>query len=239
MSVVDANIVVMKAVAPISTGPGSLPWSGRRALIVENSRDDLIGKIADIQAQEAALAAQKAELIDQARQWSELVETATTSSSTSSRVGGWDPATIARKHLVTELAAALRMPERSVETLVAESEILVHELIGTFTGLLEGKFSYTHAKVIIDHACSLPEEARELFEDDVLPHAETLTRAKLERKARTLREHSHPETLQARAEEAVERRFVEIEPARDGMAYLTAYLPAVEAMAIFNRLTDM
>lgn len=227
----------MKALAPISTAPGSLPWSSRGVTrIVENSRNDLIGKIADLHAQEAALAAQKAELIDQARQWSEVVEAAST---TSDRIGGWDPATVARKHLVTELAAALRMPERSVETLVAESEILVHELIGTFNGLLEGKFSYQHAKVILDHAYSLPEDARELFEDDLLPHAARLTRAKLERKARTLREQSHPESIQARTEEAVERRFVEIEPARDGMAYLTAYLPAVEATAIYNRLTDM
>jgi hypothetical protein len=91
----------------------------------------------------------------------------------------------------------------------------------------------------IDHACSLPEEARSWFEDAVLPFAETLTKAKLERKARTVRERAHPESIDTRTETAFEKRFVEVEPTRDGMAYLTAYLPAADAIGIHNRLTDM
>lgn len=196
---------------------------------------EMIDDIAWIDRRQASLAAQKAELIDQARHWSELTQLA----SSTSRSSGWDARTVAHRELVTELASVLRIPERTAESLVADSQTLIHELVSTFVTLFEGKISYAHAKVIIDNANSLPAESRKDFEDAVLPHAEELTRAKLERKARRIRETTHPESIESRVSAAIEKRFVEFEPARDGMAYLTAYLRAVDAMAIHNRLTDM
>ncbi|RFA14987.1 hypothetical protein B7R21_05460, partial [Subtercola boreus] len=39
--------------------------------------------------------------------------------------------------------------------------------------------------------------------------------------------------------DAAARRRLDLDPATDGMAYLTLYLPAVEAVAIHNRATDL
>ena len=55
---------------------------------------------------------------------------------------------------------------------------------------------------------------------------------------RTLRERRRPESAAARCREALAERRVTIDQDRDGMAYLTARLGAVEAEAIFGRLTD-
>lgn len=57
-------------------------------------------------------------------------------------------------------------------------------------------------------------------------------------KARTWRERRHPVSIEARhSREAADRR-VEFHPGRDGMTWLSAYLPAAEAVGIFDRLTS-
>jgi hypothetical protein len=131
----------MKVMEPVATGADRIPWRSRGVYrVMEESRADLIGQIVELYRQEASIAARRAELVDQARQWAEVTESAS-----NTRIGGWDAHTVARKQLVTELATALKLPERTVENLVEESETLIHDLQGTFAGLLEGKFSYAHA----------------------------------------------------------------------------------------------
>lgn len=49
----------------------------------------------------------------------------------------------------------------------------------------------------------------------------------------------HPDSIKARRDEAEEARRVSLEPARDGMAWLTALLPAELAFGIYSRLTDI
>lgn len=215
---------------------------------------ELVDTIAATDRVLASVSAARAELIDQARQWSEITEAAADSLIGSSPAGssaidnpstgnpsarGWNPATVARRTLVSELACALRLPERTVETLVEESRSLLHELPATLDALRDGNISYRHAKAMIDHADSLPESARETFEQSALPFAKQLTVAKFDRKARVLRERAHPETIDARNAASALDRTVSIEPARDGMAWLSAYLPAAEAHGIYNRITDI
>lgn len=200
---------------------------------------DLVDTIAATDRMLASVSAARAELIDQARQWSEITAAASESSSSNSSPGGWSSATIARRVLVSELACALRLPERTVETLVEESRSLLHDLPATLDALRGGNISYRHAKAMIDHADSLPESARETFEQSALPFAKRLTVAKFDRKARVLRENAHPETIDARHAASTLDRTVSIEPARDGMTWLSAYLPAAEAHGIYNRITDI
>ncbi|WP_028280296.1 DUF222 domain-containing protein [Arthrobacter sp. H5] len=66
--------------------------------------------------------------------------------------------------------------------------------------------------------------------------AEDSTVAKLGRRARRLREEFHPESIRTRREKAVRDRNVTVEPERDGMAWLGAYLPAEQAYGIYNRV---
>jgi hypothetical protein len=156
-----------------------------------------------------------------------------------STVRRWSQSAVARRVLVSELACALRVPERSAETLIAESATLLTDLPETLTALETGTLSYRHAQVMIEHAISLPEISRRAFEQAALPSALALTVSKFDRKARTLRERLHPDSIDVRHAACTDKREVTLTPARDGMAWLSAYLPAVAAQAAFNRLTDM
>ncbi len=205
--------------------------------VLADSIGDLVDTVASVDRSMAAMAAVRARLIDRAREWSEF-RAAVAEPRSSSRVG-WDPATVARRELVTELACALRLPERTTENLIAESRALLHDLPATYSALSDGEIGYRHARIVIDHADSLPEEARSSFERAALPFARTLTAAKFDRKARLLRERAHPETIEQRHAASLEDREVTVQSARDGMAWLNAYLPAVEAHAIVARLTEV
>jgi len=148
----------------------------------------------------------------------------------------WSSAETARRILRSEVACALRIPERTAETLIATSVKLVWSLPGTLDSLSEGRISWRHAHLMVEQSFTLPAASLAEFETRVLPFAETHTAAQFKRKARTVRERMHPESIDARHEFAVEKRSVDVEPAADGMALLTALLPAATAHAIFDRL---
>lgn len=92
---------------------------------------------------------------------------------------------------------------------------------------------------MIDHAGSVPEGIREAFEASLLPQARRLTVSTFDWKARVARERAHPESITARHEASAQDRNVQLRPGRDGMAWLSANLPAHRAQGIFNRLTGM
>lgn len=203
--------------------------------VMADTFGSLIENIVAIDRMEASLSAAKAELIDQARVWSEV----THSTAAGSRDAGWSPTVRARRELTTELAVALRIPERTAAALVDESEALLHQLPATFAALCSGAISRRHARVITDDAAQLPAPASGAFEAAVLPFAHELTVAKLDKKARMIREHTHPESIDDRHITAAGDRYVQLQPAADGMAWLTALLPAVTAYGIYNRITDL
>lgn len=192
----------------------------------------------------AQLAAQRAVLIDQTRQWVEA-----TAHTSLLGIGDHPPAeraSLVRQVLTEEIGTALRIPASTAEALVEASKALTHTLPGTMDALTTGAISYRHAETIVDEAWSLPasddasEDAStvEAFEDAVLPFAETLTVAKFRAKARKIREKAHPETIEARRVRAAADRTITFTPARDGMAWLSLYLEAPKALAIHNWVTE-
>jgi hypothetical protein len=201
-------------------------------VLIDEARLDLVESVAAVDRMISSLTAARAELVDRVRQWSEAA-------AGPARQDGWSPAVVARRELVSELATALRMPERSVENLIAESAALEHDFPATRAALQSGVITYRHATVLLDHAWSLPDDVRGEFERAALPFAERLTVAKFERRARALRERMAPESIAARTATAHEDRSVELSPDRDGMAWLSARLPAHRALAIYNRVTDL
>jgi hypothetical protein len=199
---------------------------------MDEARGDLLDAVVTIDRLIASLTATRAELVDGVRGWIE------TSESVGRRPGrhGWNDSTVARRVLVSELAAALRISEREAGRLASESETLVTELPSTLDALREGRITYRHASVLVDQVWSLPSEARESFASGLLPHAEALGAGPFARLARQQREAQHPESAEVRRRSAFERRSVGVDPARDGMAWLSAYLPAEQAIAIDDRL---
>ncbi|MEO6201357.1 MAG: DUF222 domain-containing protein [Cryobacterium sp.] len=192
---------------------------------------ELVDVVAATDRMLAAVSAMRADAIDQMRVWSEKTSPVVAAS------GFGGTGTMARRSLVAELACALRIPEGSAERLLAESETLVHDLAATRTALQRGEISYRHAKTLIDHAWSLPKEERAGFESAVLPDAKRLTVAKFDGTARKARESSHPDTITARHEKCSADRHLQLLPARDGMAWLNAYLSAADANAVFERVS--
>ncbi len=177
----------------------------------------------------------RAEAIDRARLWTESTDLSV------STTGGprWSREVAGHRVLVTELACALRISERAAENLVGESRALVHDLPATQDALRSGRIGYRHAQVLIDHTATFPPAGVAAVEEAVLPKAESLTVPKLDRAARDLRERLHPESIEERHTRSVADRRIETCPARDGMAWLSAFLPAPEVLGVENRLRDI
>ena len=194
-----------------------------------------VDEVAAIDRQVASLHAARARKVNEARQLSVLAAQAATPSA---EAHAWSTTEAARRVLAAEIACALRITENAAQALVDDSATLVTDLPETLTALTSGSISWRHAQVVTDHAGSLPAAARAAFEAQVLPFALTHTATRFNTYARQQRERMHPESIDERHETAVDKRSVSIAPAADGMAWLTAHLPAESAHAIFTRLTD-
>ena len=123
--------------------PERAPLLGVPALsgMMADTFDSLVDAVIHLSGMISQITALRALAIDQARLWSETHEQVTTSRDPLA----WDSRTIARKVLVSELACALRLPERTTENLVATSAALLHDLPDTFQALHSGDISYRHA----------------------------------------------------------------------------------------------
>lgn len=198
---------------------------------------DTLGDILDLAALLERMIAQlcgaRAETIERARLWS-----VTTQNATSFAGSAAASAQMARRVLVSELACALRISERAADTLVAESASLVNDLPATMTALCAGEIGYRHAQTMVDNVATLTDADRAELEQQALPAAAESTPAAFERRVRALRDNIDPGAAVARHSRALADRRVDCTGGRDGMAWLSVYLPAVEAVAIFSRLTD-
>jgi len=146
---------------------------------------------------------------------------------------------LGRRALRAEVACALRVPERTAENLIGEAECLDTALPSTRRALAAGEISYRHAQVMIESTTLLDDATRASVEQEALPHAKRTTVATFRRRIHSLVERLAAESMPERHARAAEDREISYEPARNGMAWLTAYLPAAEALGAFNRLSDM
>lgn len=104
------------------------------------------------------------------------------------------------------VATLLRLPSRSVKTLVEQSRLLVQRHERTLTSMESGKLSWRHATTVVDECLGVPAESVARFEKDLVETAEHSTVSKLTRRARGLREILHPEAAPVRKARAVAER---------------------------------
>ncbi|MEO7123350.1 MAG: DUF222 domain-containing protein [Lacisediminihabitans sp.] len=203
--------------------------------VVATTVSDIVDAVVSVERMIAGLTAMRAELLDQAIVLSDLQDQVSPSADSPlipSQSMRW-------RSLKAEIACALRLPERTAENHLATAHSLAHELRPTLSALKAGEISYRHAEALVDSAAGIDADAAAALEAAALPYARNLTVAKFERKLRTLRERTNPDTVAERRERAVTDREVTFTPGRDGMAWLSAYLPATDALAGFNRLTEI
>ncbi|MER3388955.1 MAG: DUF222 domain-containing protein [Microcella sp.] len=196
--------------------------------------ETLLDELIELEVREARIAVRRAALVADV---SALISHVEGAGGSSSGAAGWSPEVVAQRTTATELAAVLRVSERAATTLLEQARTLHADLPLTRQALADGRITYRHASILIDQAWSLPVEVRADFEAAALPAAETRTPERFRQRARVIRERVHPDSIDARRAEAAQSRHVAVESARDGMAWLTAYLPAEQAQGIYARLT--
>ena len=189
--------------------------------------DGLVG----LERSAAKLAAMKVEQIDQLRRTAELTVRVTTSHG----MRAWSQVVTVRRTAVSEVALALRLPERSAEVLIEEARMLTERLPLTMAGLTAGDFSFRYAKAIVAHARSLPEGLHAAFEAAVVPSALTLTFSKFDQRARMTRERMDASTITERHQKSLTDRETWFEPGRDGMGWTHLYHSATVTLAAYNR----
>ncbi|WP_043418340.1 HNH endonuclease signature motif containing protein [Arthrobacter globiformis] len=155
--------------------------------------------------------------------------------------------TVRRMSVTAEVACALTVSEGSAERLLVESAKLTSDLPLALGALGSGTISWQHGRIMCDETEGLSPEAAAAFEahflDPDAPNpargcpAGELTTARFRAKARYWRERHHQVSIEKRHHKCVKDRRLEYAPDRDGMAWLSAYLPADQAAGIWNRTT--
>ena len=147
--------------------------------------------------------------------------------------------------LVAEVACVLTVGERAASALLGEAHALTTSLPAALDALQAGKISWQHARIIVDETSGLKNAAAAAlvahFLDPEAPNAARgaaageLAPARFRRKVRAWRERHHPESLESRHAKSVEDRRMEYSPDRDGMAWVSLYMAADKACAIWNK----
>jgi hypothetical protein len=109
----------------------------------------------------------------------------------------------------------------------------------TIAALASGAISVAHVRSLVDAVVGLPVEDAARLEMAALERAARETPSAFRRRIRRLRDRLHPEPLTARHQRAREQRRVCLEPADDGMTWLSLYLEAERGVAIMARLDSM
>ena len=151
--------------------------------------------------------------------------------------------------VAAEIGCVLALGPRAASTFLSASHALTTTLPLTLAALHAGTISWQHARVMVDEAATLDPagvaalEAHFLDPDTPRPAAAAtigeMPAHRLRHKARTWRERHHAESIGKRHTKAAADRRVEYRPDQDGMAWLSACLPADQALAGWNRLTAL
>ncbi len=143
-----------------------------------------------------------------------------------SRMRGKEAVRLAESAVVAELAVRHAVSEGTIRPQAHTAGALVERLPLMWEMFADGMVSEQNAAEAARLAMELPAESWTEFDLRLIEVAHLLTPAKFRLKARGIRERIHPKSAQTRHESAREDRRVWMEPDRDGMAWLGAYVPA-------------
>ena len=140
--------------------------------------------------------------------------------------------------MLAELASALRLPESTLAKRLAR-----HAALAAFPRFREanlaGVVSSWHCDVMLDIFGGVADEAALAAADEaMIAKALTSTASELRVMARRWRARHIPRTADERQRNLTDRR-VEVAPAGDDLCWLTALLPAAQAIGIYHRLSDV
>ncbi|MDQ0120577.1 hypothetical protein J2T22_003783 [Pseudarthrobacter defluvii] len=154
--------------------------------------------------------------------------------------------TYAEMSAVEEIAGVLTISSAAAGALVEHSRRIC-SLPLVFEALATGDMSWQHARIVADETESVdwtgaaalvahffdpdaPQPARGAAPGELVP-------SRFRAKVRGWRERHHPESIQKRHAKSTADRRMEYTPDKDGMAWVSLYLPGDTACAIWNRTT--
>lgn len=159
----------------------------------------------------------------------------------------------ARRSARAEVALALRIGERSADRLLSEAETLVRDLPAVLEASASGTISWAAARTVALEGGVLAVELRRAlagdrdgdaaharlaaFDAGAVELARRTPPARLRGRLGALRERLHPVAAEVRHESARAERHLALEDLPDGLTWIHALLPSVEAHAIMHRLT--
>ena len=146
---------------------------------------------------------------------------------------------MAMREVASEVAAACRVSDRTVQREIGEAMTLVESFPATVAAWGAGVLSRRHVRVIADAGIPLPPERRgELDEIAVALAGEVSSPGRLKNRLAVAAQRVYRRTVTERYRAARELRCVRIVPGVDGMSDLVATLPTVLAEAIHDRVTQ-
>ncbi|NQX26876.1 DUF222 domain-containing protein [Microbacteriaceae bacterium VKM Ac-2854] len=147
-----------------------------------------------------------------------------------------DVSDLAERSIRAELALALGVSERVASREIDRAILLEEGLPVTKELLLVGGILWEAGALICDVGGDVPRQRRGEYDWRAADLARELTPTQLRKPLARLREELQIESLTVRHEAARERRAVWVTPDCNGMAVLSALLPAHLAMGAYNRM---
>ncbi|WP_425860198.1 HNH endonuclease [Arthrobacter sp. TWP1-1] len=215
--------------------PVPVPEPLTRLVVARGVYDAGIAALLVVKGLEDALAACKAALMDR-------ILGAASVEAVAMELDPWQSG-IAESSAVTNMALVLRIPEVTAAALAHHSVDLLRHHPDTYAALEAGVLSWRHACIMLNEIGTLQEtlgvtgEDVAGFEARLLVLAVGSTAAGFASKARRARESLFPGSISVRVKKAFAQRRLSCESGRDGMSWMTFYLPTVAAEPIMTRCT--
>lgn len=143
------------------------------------------------------------------------------------------------REAISELGAALRVGDRTIQTWLGDGDALVRRYRGTLDALRDGRIDERHASAIVDAGTGLDDSHVAEFERLTLRAADEMTGAGMRETARVIAARLQPDLVESRQRAAHERRRVRTYAVEDGVARLLVDGPAALVRAMFDRLTTV
>jgi hypothetical protein len=142
--------------------------------------------------------------------------------------------------VAAEMAAALRMSDRTVQARMTEAVWRVERFPLVWAAQGAGRISAAHARAICDAAEHLEEAGdRAAYSAEMVPFAESESPNRVSRHGRRVAERFPSRSVDERHRDAREKRSVWVKDVGDGMSQLGLLGPSALVHGVFERLTQM
>ncbi|MGW9157365.1 DUF222 domain-containing protein [Microbacterium sp. NPDC055665] len=147
---------------------------------------------------------------------------------------------LAARTVAAEMAAALRVSDRTVQARMTDAVWRVERFPLVWAAQGAGRVSAAHARAICDAAEHLEDAGdRAAYSAEMVPFAESESPNRVSRHGRRVAERFQSRSVDERHRDAREKRSVWVKDVGDGMSQLGLLGPSALVHGVFERLTQM